>query len=240
VRRTKLVPDRQVRCEISISVHAGAGRLRAGRRTAVQPGVGDLFESAAGLAGRARTARVWITLPASEPSRSGSIVRQLAGVARAANRAANARSNADAGKQRRAHRRVVGRSCDRGAREIAAARVRIAGLVEVERAAVDRARSVGERAVGRELAGQRSTGPLAVALDRLEVERLLVAERGIQARPVHLGRRREVVERRPGVPGAPERSHRGVERALGVIGARPAAASGNLLYRPGQNAWPGW
>ena len=64
---------------------------------------------------------------------------------------------------------------------------------------------------------------LAVVFERLQIEITLVAERRIEARPVHAGRLGQVVERGSGIARLPERIGGARERLRGIVGARPPA-----------------
>ena len=67
---------------------------------------------------------------------------------------------------------------------------------------------------------------VAIALIALDVELALVAERAIEARPVHAGGGAEIVERGRGESVLAKQIERLAERDFGLIGARPPATFG--------------
>ena len=80
---------------------------------------------------------------------------------------------------------------------------------------------------------------VAVALIALDVELALVAEGGVEARPVHARGRHQIVERRAVVAIPPEHVGGARQRDIGIIGARPPAAAafdfGCFLYHFAKN-----
>jgi hypothetical protein len=63
-----------------------------------------------------------------------------------------------------------------------------------------------------------------VVVERLEVECTLVPESGVEARPIHAGRRRQVVEGRARIAGLPEDIDRALEGGLRIISTRTPAS----------------
>ena len=70
----------------------------------------------------------------------------------------------------------------------------------------------------------RGARVVAIALVALDVELALVAERAVEARPVHAGGGAEIVERGRGKSILAKQIERLAERDFRLIGARPAAA----------------
>src|SRR5258707_776166 len=66
-------------------------------------------------------------------------------------------------------------------------------------------------------------GARPVKIERFAVERLLVAECPVKARPVHPRRQGEVVKRRRRKARIPEGVDGAGKRSIGIVGARPAA-----------------
>ena len=105
-----------------------------------------------------------------------------------------------------------------------AARAGVAGEINVQRHREDALQPFFDRQFGAENVGHRRAGVGAVALVTLDVEFALVAERAVQARPVHAGGGREVVERGRGEAVLAEQVERLRQRHLRLIRARAAAA----------------
>ena len=106
----------------------------------------------------------------------------------------------------------------------AAARAVLAGQIHVERDRIDAEQHFAQRQIERKRFAHPLPGAIAVTLVALDVELALVAERAIEARPVHACGRREIVERGRGKAFLPEHVERARQRHLRLIGARPAAA----------------
>ena len=123
---------------------------------------------------------------------------------------------------RNARTSVIDRRDGRGgADRIAAARP--AREIELERLVVEALEKDAQRRIVRQRLARERAILVAIVFQRLEIKFALVAERRIEARPVHAGRRDEIVERGSGIAGLPERVGGARERGLRVVGARPAA-----------------
>ena len=96
--------------------------------------------------------------------------------------------------------------------------------IDIERHREDALQPFADRQFVPENVDHRGAGVGAVALVALDVELALVAERAIEARPVHAGGGAEIVERGGGEAVLAEQVERLAERDLGLVGARPAAA----------------
>ena len=115
----------------------------------------------------------------------------------------------------------------------AAARTGLAGEINIERHRVDALQPFADRQLVPENVDHRRARIGAIARIALDVEFALVAERAVEARPVHAGGGAEIVERRGGKTILAKQIERLAERDLGLIGARPAAA----LRRSGASAF---
>src|SRR6185369_13553084 len=108
----------------------------------------------------------------------------------------------------------------------AAARTGFAGQIDVERHRIDPLQPPADRQLFAEDVAHGGTRILAVAAVALDEQLALVAERAIEARPVHAGGGREIVQRGRSKTIPAEQIERLAERDLRLVGARPAAALG--------------
>jgi hypothetical protein len=108
----------------------------------------------------------------------------------------------------------------------AAARTGFAGQIDVERHRIDPLQALSDRQLAAEDVAHRGTRVVAIAPVALDEQLALVAERPIEARPVHAGGGTEVVQRRRRETILAKQIERLAERDIRLIGARPAAALG--------------
>src|SRR2546421_2461033 len=93
--------------------------------------------------------------------------------------------------------------------------------IEFERLVIKSLEQNAQWRIVRERGTRKRAGLVAIVLERLEIEVALVANRRVEARPVHSGRGREVVKRCARIACFPETLGRARERDLRVIGAWP-------------------
>ena len=119
-----------------------------------------------------------------------------------------------------AHKRIGDRLRRRGADYKAAARPPVAMKIDRERRLVDPPKRLAQSSAARErvLHGR----PGAITFDCFQVDRLLVTEGCVEARPVHSGRGADVIERCRRVAAIPEGAHRLGQRLFRIVGARPS------------------
>src|SRR5262249_9980164 len=125
--------------------------------------------------------------------------------------------------QQRANFRIADRFCRRRADRKAATRAILAAEIAGQSLAIQAPQRLAQRPIVGERFFHRDVAEFPVAPERGEVEFALVAERAIEARPIHAGRRAQIVERGRGVAGAPEAFGGALQRDLGIVGARPPA-----------------
>ena len=106
-------------------------------------------------------------------------------------------------------------------REAAARTVR-AGEVKIKRGSENAPQLDPQRLARRKQGRERLIHALSVLPVSLQIERALVAEGAVKARPVQAGRRADVVQRGGGEAVAPKNIHRLRQRGLRLEGARPA------------------
>ena len=104
--------------------------------------------------------------------------------------------------------------------------------INIERHRIDALQPFADRQFVPENVDHRRARIGAIALIALDIELALVAERAVEARPVHAGGGAEIVERGRGKAILAEQIERLAERDFRLIGARPAAA----LRRAGASA----
>ena len=182
----------------------------------------SLSKSRCATRARARTERLWTVAPAMCARRMGSASPgKLSALDR---RGEQPREPlVDAGQGFDDERAYFGIGDDLGGcgqhRETPA-RPRFARGIEVERGDEDAAQFFAHRRLGEQQRAKGLAHFRPIARIGLNIERLLVAERGVEARPVHAGRRAQIVERSRCEAVAPERVPRLRQRELRPVGAR--------------------
>src|SRR4029079_14834738 len=76
--------------------------------------------------------------------------------------------------------------------------------IEVESLLVDSDQRFRQRALGAKGVAHQAAAERPVLVESLEIERALVAECRIEARPIHAGRRAQIIERCSGISALPE------------------------------------
>src|SRR5215467_11063963 len=125
--------------------------------------------------------------------------------------------------QKRANFPIADRFCRRHADRKAAARAILAAEIAGQSLAIQAPQHLAQRPIGGERFFHRDVAEFPVAPERGEIELALVAERAIEARPIHAGRCAQIVERGRCVAGAPEAFGGALQRDLRIVGARSPA-----------------
>src|SRR5688572_29508764 len=138
---------------------------------------------------------------------------------------------AQCAREPRAHVLVAQRFGNRRADQIAAARRIARWQVSRKRRVVEALQPFRERELRIERLRDALLRALGIAIQRLQIQRPLVAEGRIQAGPIHVRGVAELVQRRCGVTEAPERTHRLRERGVRIVSARAAARARSRVCR---------
>src|SRR5580704_7568206 len=125
----------------------------------------------------------------------------------------------------------------------AAARAFRAAEIKIKRSSENAPQLDPQRLLRRKQRRERLVHALSVLAVSLQIERALVAEGAVQARPVQAGRGADVVERGGGETVVPKHVHHLPERRLGLESARPTTpprgglrSTHSFLYHVEQNS----